>query len=82
MSTIKPRRKIEARTVETPVLLPPVDLRAARETILDVLFRLALKGNVTAAKVYLTVTNPDAVTADDEFAMDDAVKLLRENHDS
>jgi hypothetical protein len=70
------KNKIET-TTSAPLSLPPVvDKRQAVDKLLDVLFELAVKGDLSAAKLYLDVSlklgleNPAGLTADD------ALKLL------
>lgn len=75
-----PKRAAKSRTEATtamPLTLPPlVDKRQALDKLLDVLFEMALKGNLAAAKLYLDFQlkrgsdDPPGLTAED------ALKLL------
>lgn len=70
------RRKLEAATTAPLNVAPPPDKAAARERVLAVLFRLALEGNVSAAKLYL-----DCGGADDDGSLtaEDVLKLLQDH---
>lgn len=72
----RPRRKLETATTAPLSVAPPPDKNDARQRVLAVLYRLALDGNVSAAKLYL-----DCVGADDDGALtaEDVLKLLQDH---
>lgn len=71
-----PQRKLHAATAAPLTLPAPPEKTTAREQVLAVLFRLALEGNVSAAKLYL-----DCVESGDDggLSAEAALKILQEH---
>ena len=68
--------KIETAT-SAPLTLPPiVDKRQAVDKLLEVLFELAVKGDLSAAKLYLDVSLKLGIENPSGLSADDALKLL------
>ncbi len=78
MTKPKTPRKIEAQTAGPMQLAPPPDRQAAREHLLDVLYALALEGNVTAAKLYLDFSKDDRDAEPSGLTAEEALELLRQ----
>lgn len=74
-----PKRIVKSKTEATtsaPLTLPPiVDKRQAVDKLLDVLFELAVHGDLSAAKLYLDfqlklgLENPSGLSAEDALKM-------------
>ena len=68
--------KIETST-SAPLTLPPVvDKRQALDKLLEVLFELAVKGDLAAAKLYLDFQLKRGAQEPDSLTAEDAMKLL------
>jgi hypothetical protein len=68
--------KIETSTA-APLSLPPVvDKHQATDKLLDHLFEMALKGNLTAAKLYLDFQLKRGNDEPSGLSAEDALKLL------
>jgi hypothetical protein len=76
MAERKSTKKIAATTAleENP---DPVDKIIARAQLLQKLYALALKGNVSAAKLYFDLAEKN-LDDDDAITQDQAIKLIQE----
>jgi hypothetical protein len=73
------KSKIETSTA-APLSLPPVvDKRQAMDKLLDVLFEMALKGDLAAAKLYLDFQLKRGSDEPSGLTAEDALKILNDN---
>jgi len=73
------KSQIETST-SAPLSLPPVvDKRQATDKLLEVLFELAVKGNLTAAKLYLDFQLKRGSDEPPGLTAEDALKILNDN---
>ena len=71
--------KIEAST-SAPLTLPPVvDKRQATDKLLEILFELAIKGDLGAAKLYLDFQLKRGLAEPDGLTAEDAMKMLNQD---
>jgi hypothetical protein len=78
-----PKRAAKGR-IETstaaPLSLPPVvDKRQATDKLLEVLFEMALKGDIAAAKLYLDFQLKRGSDEPPGLTAEDALKILNDN---
>jgi hypothetical protein len=66
-------------STSAPLSLPPVvDKRQALDKLLEVLFELAVKGNLTAAKLYLDFQLKRGSDEPPGLTAEDALKILNQ----
>lgn len=78
MTKPKTPRKMAAQTAGPMKLAPPPDRQAAREHLLDILYALAIEGNVTAAKLYLDCSKDARDAEPSGLTAEEALRLLRQ----